>query len=173
MNNTEQQFANLFEGCQHDLLRYVLGCVPRHSDAMDILQETAAALWQKFDEYDPERPFGPWARKFAHLQVLKHSLYRKREWENLVAYSEQTQNALAQEYEEHADVLQARSDALTDCIETLQSDDRKLLDQRYFKRESVRDVAKQTGRNEDQLYRRLNRIRQALMKCIDLRLAGS
>ena len=170
MNDAEQQFADLFEGCQHDLLRYILGCVPRHSDALDILQETAAALWEKFDEYDPEKPFGPWARKFAHLQVLKYCLYRKREWQNLVAYSEQTQNALAQEYEQHADVLQARSDALTACIERLPSDDRVLLDQRYYKQENLRDVAKKAGKKEDQLYRRLNRIRQALMKCIDLRL---
>ncbi len=170
MNETERQFAGYFEGCQHDLLRYILGCVHRHSDALDILQETAAALWLKFDEYDPQRPFGAWARKFAHVQVLKFCLYRKREKQNLLAFSEQTQTALAKEYDEHEDVLAARSQALASCMEELQAEDRTLLKQRYFESGSMRQMAEKSGKNEDQLYRRLNAIRKALMKCIDFRL---
>ena len=171
MNAREQQFARLFVVCQQDLLRYILGCVPRQSDALDILQETASALWEKFDDYDPQQPFGPWARKFAHLQVMKYCLYRRREKQNLVAYSEQTQRALAQEYDEHAEVLQVRNEALTTCMDKLETGDRDLLKQRYYQRTSVREVAKKEGTNEDRLYRRLNRIRKALMKCINMHLA--
>ena len=171
METQEQQFARLFRECQRDLLRYILGCVPRHNDALDILQETASALWEKFGEYDPHQPFGPWARKFAHLQILKFCLYRRREKQNLTAYSEETQNSLAHEYEQHADVLEMRTHALQNCLTELGEPDRELLKQRYEQPTSLREVAQRSGKNEDQLYRRLNRIRKALMRCINLRLA--
>lgn len=171
MSRRESDFARLFVKHQEDLLRYILGCVPSHSDALDILQETATALWRKFDQYDREKPFGPWARKFAHVQVLKFCLYRKRERHNLRAFSEAASRALAEEYEQHVDVLAARSDALAGCLEKLTAEDRALLEQRYFESVNMRQVAAECGRSEDQIYRQLNRIRRALMKCIDLRLA--
>ena len=33
--------------------------------AHDIVQQTAIALWEKFDAYDPAQPFTPWACRFA------------------------------------------------------------------------------------------------------------
>jgi RNA polymerase sigma-70 factor (ECF subfamily) len=39
--------------------------VPNLPDAEDIVQQTAVALWEKFDEYDPKLPFTPWACRFA------------------------------------------------------------------------------------------------------------
>ena len=112
MSEAERDFAHLFQQGQEALLRYIHGCIPSHSDALDVLQETATALWQKFDEYDREKPFGPWARKFAHIQVLKFCLYRKREKQKLAAFSEDTCRALDREFDQHADVLAARSEAL-------------------------------------------------------------
>src|SRR5690606_25835152 len=132
MTDTRQaRFAALFEAHQHELLRYIMGCVPSHSDALDILQETATALWLKFDEYNPAQPYGPWARKFAHIQVLKFCLYRKRAKSQFAAFSQAAITALDAEYSEHEQVLAARSDALAGCVEKLKDEDRKLLRQRY------------------------------------------
>jgi RNA polymerase sigma-70 factor, ECF subfamily len=39
--------------------------VPNVADAEDIVQQTAIALWEKFDAYDPAQPFTPWACRFA------------------------------------------------------------------------------------------------------------
>lgn len=106
------EFSALFEGCQHDLLRYVVGCVPSYSDALDILQETATALWLKFDQYDHSQPFAPWARKFAHIQVLKFCLYRQRRSAQFASFSQAAAAALEAEFAEHEQVLAARSAAL-------------------------------------------------------------
>jgi RNA polymerase sigma-70 factor (ECF subfamily) len=167
----KQDFADLFEACQHSLLRYILGAIPAHNDALDILQETATALWLKFDEYDRAQPFGPWARKFAHIQVLKYCLYRKRAKAQFAMFSESTVATLDNEFTEHEQVLAARSAALAHCVEKLGDADRKLLRQRYIERSPLRQVAVDEGVHEDQLYRRLHQIRQALMKCIDRSLA--
>lgn len=167
----KEEFVKLFEECQHDLLRYILGCIPSYSDALDVLQETAAALWQKFAEYDRSKPFSPWARKFAHIQVLKFSLYRQRAKRQFAAFSQQTATAITEEYDEHAEVLEARNNALSNCIDKLSSAEQNLLRRRYFEGVNLRQVAAQEGCNEDQLYRRLQRIRLALLRCIDQTLA--
>lgn len=168
---SKEEFIELFQSCQHDLLRYILGCIPSYSDALDVLQETATALWLKFDEYDRSKPFGPWARRFAHIQVLKFSLYRQRARRQFVAFSEQTTKAITEEYDQHADVLDARNEALAGCIEKLSPTEQNLLKRRYFEGVNLRQVAAQEGCNEDQLYRRLQRIRLLLMRCIDRTLA--
>ncbi len=56
--------------------RYVAALVPNVADAEDIVQQTALALWEKFDAYDPSQPFTPWAWRFA-LNKTKHWLIRK------------------------------------------------------------------------------------------------
>ena len=60
-----EQFVRHFAGAEHEIYRYVLALVPNGSDAQDIVQETAVALWRKFDEYNPNEPFIPWACRFA------------------------------------------------------------------------------------------------------------
>ena len=56
------------------------------ADADDIIQETLKALWEKFDDYDPERPFLSWANRFVYCQVQMHRLkqailpFRRAQW---------------------------------------------------------------------------------------------
>ena len=64
-------FAELYAGCHVELLRYVLTLLPDRPTAEDVVQETARVLWRKFDQDHRSRPFWPWARGFAHLEVLK------------------------------------------------------------------------------------------------------
>ena len=58
---THKDFIRLFLESEKDLLRYVMVIVPNVADARDIVQETAVALWDKIDRYDPDKPFAPWA----------------------------------------------------------------------------------------------------------------
>jgi len=67
----QSEFAQCMAECERQLYGYILGFVPVHADAQDILQDTAVRLWKNFDKYDRSLPFGAWARKFAHTQVLK------------------------------------------------------------------------------------------------------
>ena len=53
------------------MLRSVLVMVPNRTDARDILQETAVALWRQFDSYDPQRPFVNWAMGFARIETRR------------------------------------------------------------------------------------------------------
>ncbi len=62
----------LFPGAERDLLRHVMALVPNVSDARDVVQETAIALWEAIGMYDPARPFVPWACRFALNEARMH-----------------------------------------------------------------------------------------------------
>ena len=69
-DKAHEHFLRLFLQVERELLRYVMALVPNVSDARDVVQETAIALWQKFDQYDPERPFVAWASRFAMNEAV-------------------------------------------------------------------------------------------------------
>jgi hypothetical protein len=52
-----QQFAVQWTQAQPSVTAFIASLVPRHHDAEDILQRTAASLISMRDQYDPSRPF--------------------------------------------------------------------------------------------------------------------
>src|SRR5258708_14525825 len=68
----QQRFLSLFLRSEREIFRYVAALVPNLTEAEDIVQQTALALWEKFDTYDPAQPFTPWACRFA--------LNKARQW---------------------------------------------------------------------------------------------
>jgi RNA polymerase sigma-70 factor (ECF subfamily) len=173
MNRDEKQreFTRLFSQCERQLFAYIWSLVPSDQDARDVLQETAAALWEKLEEYDAEKPFTTWARKFAHIQVLKHRETQARGYTNLIRFADETISALSAEFEEHRDVIDLRQEALTGCLQRLSDNDVELLRSRYWTQDNLRQQAKASELNEDQMYRRLNKIRKQLRDCINAAIA--
>ena len=49
------RFMRLFLSREKEIFRYVAALAPKIADAQDIVQQTAIALWRKFDLYDPTR----------------------------------------------------------------------------------------------------------------------
>ena len=46
-----------------------LALLPNEQDAQDVFQRTSLVLWQKFDQFDSDRDFLPWACGVAHYEV--------------------------------------------------------------------------------------------------------
>jgi RNA polymerase sigma-70 factor (ECF subfamily) len=61
----QQRFLSLFLRSEREFSAMSRSLVPNVADAEDIVQQTALALWEKFDAYDPSQPFTPWACRFA------------------------------------------------------------------------------------------------------------
>src|SRR6476659_4935390 len=80
----QQRFLSLFLRSEKEVFRYVAALVPNIADAEDIVQQTAVALWEKFDAYDPALPFTPWACRFA-LNKARQWMERHRRWQALLA----------------------------------------------------------------------------------------
>src|SRR4026209_69721 len=75
----QRQFLSLFLRSEREVFRYVAALVPNVADAEDIVQQTALALWEKFDAYDRSQPFTPWACRFA-LNKAKQWIERRQRW---------------------------------------------------------------------------------------------
>lgn len=80
---SQQEFLRVFLANEREILRYVVALVPNLGDAQEIIQQTAVFLWEKFDEYDAERPFAPWACRFA-LNVTRQWMARRQRWKGLL-----------------------------------------------------------------------------------------
>jgi RNA polymerase sigma-70 factor (ECF subfamily) len=105
---------------QEELFRYIFALLLHEEDARDVLQETSVALYRKFDEYDPDKPFLAWAYRFAYLEVLKQRECNQRGCRHL---NRDLIERLAREREQHEPVLQARLQALEHCLQELPAGD--------------------------------------------------
>jgi RNA polymerase sigma-70 factor, ECF subfamily len=168
---SSEDFAALYSGCHIKLLRYVLTLLPDRHLADDVVQEVARLLWKKRGDYDPSRPFFPWARGFAHLEVLK---VLKRQSIAGKYFSEQLVEQIAEEQAAQEEQLSAQREALAECLRKLDAASHELLIQRYGGQMTLQEVAERQGKSPNALYISMHRIRQNLVECVNrtLRLEG-
>ena len=163
-NAAQQRFLSLFLRSEREIFRYVAALVPNISDADDIIQQTAIALWERFDSYDPAQPFTPWACRFA-LNKARQWMARRRRWQVLL------ENGLAEELEQRKQEISSELDAklsrLQKCLDHLPEDHHRLVEGFYFHRENIKKLAEKSNRTVDATYKMLQRIRQSLQACIE------
>lgn len=149
-------------------MRYIRCLVPRLDDAEEVWQATAIVLWEKFDEFDHERDFLPWAQKFAYFESLKQ---RRKIARDRMVFSESAMQAIADTHTASQEHLDRRSRALKVCLETLESNDVALLRSRYDSEITIGELANQMKTTAKTLYRRLDRLRDKLAHCVRRRVA--
>ncbi|MBI1371028.1 MAG: sigma-70 family RNA polymerase sigma factor [Planctomycetes bacterium] len=168
MAQPNEQFARLFAKHEHELYRYVLTLVPHPADAEDIVQEAAADLWRKFDEYDADKPFLPWAARFAFVEVMRH---RKRENVRRKYFSDAVVEALADDRLRYQQLLVQQRRALDGCLSHLKPGERELIETRYGEDKTIVELAQESGRPTNTLYVALTRLRRKLLTCLNRSLA--
>lgn len=162
MADSQAEFVRLLTQHSSQIFGFVLALCMNRSDADDIFQNTSVVLWQKFDTYKPHTNFRAWACQIAYYEVL----YARRKNSRVVTLSDKAWEALA------ADALSAwerkddHQESLADCLDKLPAEDRQLLEQKYFSRESVVEIAGQYSRSVHSVYRGLRRIHTWLVECM-------
>jgi RNA polymerase sigma-70 factor (ECF subfamily) len=141
--------------------------VPSQADAADVMQEVAIVLWRKFAEYDEGRDFRAWAFGVAKMKVLAWQRDRGRERH---VFMRDLTEILAQEASVESDRLAAQREALLACLAKLSAEHRRFLDAAYAGDRHVHELATDFGGSVDALYKRLHRLRLALMDCTRARL---
>jgi len=163
-NVAHQQFLSLFLRSEREIYRYVAVLVPNLADVEDIVQQTAVDLWEKFDAYDPNQPFTPWACRFA-LNTARQWVERRQRWQILLT------NGLAEELALRREALrpelEARLTHLEVCLHKLPEDQRAIVEGYYYRRDNIEDLAEGSGRTVAATYKALQRIRQSLQTCIE------
>lgn len=162
------QFLTLFLKNQSDINAFVLSQVRDRNESEDLMQEVALTLWRKFDDYDPKRSFGAWARGIAHYKVLQE--WRNRSRQPFKRLSEEASEAIARAYDETEDEVVDRAEALRYCLEGLPDASRRVLLGRYEDDLDLETLAGRMGKTVMAVYKTLSRIRHALQECIEKRL---
>jgi RNA polymerase sigma-70 factor, ECF subfamily len=163
-----KEFIALLAVHSQTIYRYIYSLLPDPDQAQDVYQEAIMTLWEKFGDYRADEPFLPWAYRFAHFKVLTQ---RKKDRRQPTLLDEDVLNILAEEQVEENERLEAQLRLLPGCLDKLTQNERRLLQVRYDGRATVAQIAAETGRLAETLYRVLHRARKKLLHCIESRLA--
>lgn len=157
-------FVRLWTRHQAEVGRYLYMMIPRQVDAAEVLQDVSVLLWKKWDAYDQERPFVPWAIRFAYLEVLK---WRQRQAREKLVFSGSLLEQMHSRHDEEAPLMEARRKALDNCLSKLSEQQRKWVDLRYGRHGAVKKEAEDTGVSMHKLYYALEKIRGQLLDCVE------
>lgn len=158
-----KRFMRLFLAHEPEILRCVLVFVPHRTDARDIVQETAVALWKHFRDYDPERSFANWACGFARIEIRRFL----RRMHRRAALSETAAEAMLVADEVAAETHEQRERHLAECMAQLPPRQRRLVEGYYFEEAEVASLAREHGHTVEAVYKALQRIRRVLLDCLE------
>ncbi len=165
--NRTEQIVLLLTQHQEQLFRYIFNLLSCEADARDVLQETSLALYRKFDQFDSNRPFLPWAYRFAYLQVQKH---REKSARAPLMFSEDVIDLLALDMERLAPELDQRLQFLDGCLGKLNPREKELVTSRYAMRQSAEEMMERLSMSRRTLFRNLELLRMRLHDCVSRQL---
>ncbi len=164
----EGLFTRHWTLAQPTVSAYVASLFPDFHEAEDLLQNVALVLLRKFPEYDPRRPFVPWALGIAKLEVLTR---RRSHARSPLAYRPELADAVAAAFEREGPELAARVRALRECVREVRGRSSEAVRLRYEEGLPPRDVASRLGMSGGAVRVLLARIRAGLETCIGRRLS--
>lgn len=149
------------------LAAYLRGAIRDAADVDDLFQETMVVAWRRLDDYDRERPFGPWLRGIAKNLVLAH--YRKKAKAPTWCTPE-VLDGLDRRFEalgsKAGDSFRERVGALATCIEKLSDRLRGVIELVYGRGMSYAQAAEVIEEREDAVRQRAQRARRQLFECL-------
>ena len=157
-------FAELWLKSQNTLGGYVCAHVPDHALAEDIMQEVAKQATAHFDQYDHARPFLGWLIGIARQCIVDAYRAQKR---RPIVFSSDIVDAFAKVYVQMEPEEDRRAEGLRACLEKLSDRHRRVLDLRYGRKLSTKDIADQVGGSPGAIDTMIYRIREALRQCIN------
>ena len=163
------EFVTVLLRHQREIYAFIATLLPHRVELDDVYQQTCLVLWQKRNQFDPARPFLPWAYAFARNEVFSHLRRERRTGMHL---SDELLARIAVAREEAEPTAAVRRAALEACVAKLAESQRDLLQKRYSGEITLEALAHQTATTAAALTMRLQRIRHALLRCIEQALAG-
>lgn len=163
-----ERFMRLLLANQQRIYGLILALVPNWNDADDIMQETSAVMWAKFDDYEAGTDFAAWGLRIARYQVMA---FLKKQGRERRRFSDATLEEIADQIMAAREELDDRRDAVQQCLGKLPERDRQLIQLRYEPDATTKSAADRTGRSVHAVYKALNRIHGQLLDCIRQRLA--
>lgn len=158
------------------LVAYIRAGVRDEHAVSDLYQETVLTAWKRLDDYDREKPIGPWLRGIAGKVVLAY--YRKSS-RTVQSIDDQALQWLNDRFEAlhslRGDTFHEKLAALRECIDALPETYQGPIRMRYAEERSPAEIASMLNLAKETLKKRLSRGKSRLAECLErkLRLAGA
>ena len=156
------------------LVAYLRAGLRDRNSVDDLYQETVLTAWRRLDDYDRERPFGPWLRGIAGRLLLAH--FRK----NARAPLPLDQNALdwlngrfAALQNLQGDTLHEKLAALRECIDSLPEPYQQPITMRYAEQLGLHEIENALNLAKETVKKRLLRAKARLADCLERKLRVS
>jgi RNA polymerase sigma-70 factor (ECF subfamily) len=168
--SNQAEFLELYLSNEKGIRAFLHSLVRDPHEFDDVFQTIVMRLWEKFERYDPQRPFGPWARGVAAKEVLA---MRRQQGRCPTPFSPELVTQILDSFEQNLiQTSDERKEALHQCLELLTDKPRQMLSLRYAESLSLADLAQRVGSTVAAAQRSLSRIRAGLGECIETRLAA-
>ena len=161
-NDSTMLFMGLALSAQKQIYAFILSLVVSPSDADDILQETLTVMWRKFGEFESGTNFVAWGRQIARFKVMDY--LRKNRTSKFCFDSDVLK--LIESKSSQIDNLSDRNEAMQKCLQKLPEKQRSMLNMRYSRDMSFKQIALEYGVSKQSIYRMVSRIHALLAKCI-------
>lgn len=166
-----QEFVSLLTEHQDIIRLYIRSMISVHADARDLLQEVNIKLWQKMGDFKLGSNFGAWACTIAYYEVLTYR--RKQKRDGFMVFNDELYDTLSRQIaEKKSDFVDNKRWALSKCLAKVSPKNLKLLQARYSDQAvDLEEEVIAAGMSQGSAYVTLSRVRAALRKCIEQRLA--
>ena len=157
------QFLRQYVECEEFLRGFVRSLLPTLEDSREVMQNTAAVLWKKYDQLDDPKNFRRWAFGVARFEVLS---YRRDKARDRHIFGEELIIQLAQDSEKIEVDSDREIKALKSCLAKLPPKHSALVREAYDKDLKIKEIAEREGRTPMSVYKVLHRARMALADCV-------
>ena len=132
--------------------------------AEELLQETAAQVFENIDRFDDSRPFLPWSLGIARNVVLK---YRRRIARDRHVFSQGLLDHFAQVVQEMSERQDALVRSLSTCRKRLTPRSQEICRLRYEQNLLPQEIASRLGSTPSAVATVLHRMHEQLRNCIE------
>ena len=162
-------FFQLYGNCQNKLYSFLYMMLHNENDAEDIQQETAAAMWEEFENFKEGTNFTAWAITIARNKAIN---FIKKNSRSRALLRDEFYTRITEYIKNDKDDYSDRASAMRDCVKKLEESDQKILKMRYDSNIATQKVAEILGRSKKGIYHTMARIHSVLHDCIKRNLAS-
>ena len=153
---------SLVLSCQKDLYVYILSLVASSSNADDILQETLAVMWRKFNQFEAGTNFLAWGKTIARFIILD---FLRKNRNKMVQFDSDVLKLIESKSEKIKNISD-QTEILKECIKKLTERQLALVKMRYAKDMSFKKIAVEFGISKQRTYSLISRIHALLTNCV-------
>ncbi|HML73206.1 MAG TPA: sigma-70 family RNA polymerase sigma factor [Anaerohalosphaeraceae bacterium] len=158
-----RQFMSILVPNQRRILAFILSMVPNKQYTEDILQETLAEMWTKFEQFEIGTDFAAWGCTIAKYKVIE---FRRKAKNSRLQFNDSLMRILENESDQKLKKMSCYIDALQQCIQKLTLKEVGFLKQRYEEDLTLTKIASRTGISFQGVHKAISIIHSKLVRCI-------